>query len=587
MNRKNVGMALVMLGMLSACSSNGGDAPADVTTAVAPITQVWVQVPFDAQVAGYWSAQDTASESYAFYKAPTEFPYDPVKTGRSYKEGALVSRFFWELTADGGIKVSTVSLACDSRPLNLCPVTGTTLIKAYGSAASPEWRLLVDANNDGVVDRKLAGKYSRMQVDLAARPKGEFFLKRSENFDLTTPGVIDGSKVSLVLSELAAPVTVTGNFTEGKKHHVDLTAGESTAVSSTRTFNVRGQPTRLAVKMWYDNVQLSAAQDGYLLEYEIRRKVQLPADVNPADVDQLATYEQPQARTEAFGLVDKFIQGPAIKSGEKWYSFVLLDFNPDWVSGGGGNTIEFADAKSGVISHRDLIKDKYSEERFFNWSQRADGTLVYDFGFGIEVTARFIKQVNGGYQVLYSIPDPNVGMRYVIHDMVKDAPVAVTEESVPGRYVFTSSDGLTEVYMTLHKDKRVTGSVNGYWFLDTNGDVVSYECTGLDGRELSRYQDCFNSFDNLAASTFSHIRRLRFMHKNGDNYQVKYDASVYGERFSVVDRDYFTISWTYRWRRVGDEVLPSGFVRSASPRDSVAGARQVNLRNAHETIFAK
>ncbi|PLY40175.1 hypothetical protein CSZ94_22415 [Janthinobacterium sp. ROICE36] len=545
-----------------------------------------VVIPFDMEVAGYWEAQDPASESYAFYKAPTEFPYDPVKTGRTYKAGSLVSRFFWELTSDGAIKINTVGLACDSRPLNLCAVTGTTIIKAYGPAANAEWRLRSDSNNDGVVDADTTAKYTRKEIELSARPKGEFFLKRSDTFDLTTPGMIEGSTISLVLSELTEPVILSGTFTDGKKHHVSIAAGEATAVAGTRTFSVGGKSLRLPVKMWYDNVQISAAGDGYLLEYEIRRKAQLPADVKAADVDQLEAYERPQLRTEAFGLIDKFIPGPVINAGEKYYSFVLLDFNPDWVSGGGANTIEFSDGNHGTISHHDLIKGKYSEERQFTWSRRADGTLVYDFGFGIEVTARFIKAVNGGYQVLYSIPDPNVGMRYVVHDMVKDAPVAVTEASVPGSYVFTSSDGLTDIHMTLHKDKTVSGSVGGHWFFDTNGDVVSFECTDLNGRELSRYEDCLNSFDHLSTSAFSHIRRLRFMHKDGQNYQVKYDASVYGERFQVVNRDYFTISWTYRWRRIGDE-LPSVAARSASTFGQAAGARQFNLRNSHEIILAK
>lgn len=586
MNRINVGLATLMVAVLSACGSNDGmdsvSAPVPPVSVTAPNTPAPVAIPFDVEVAGYWDTKDAATESYAFYKAPTEFPYDPVKTGRTYKSGSLASRFFWEIDSEGAIKVSTISLACDSRPLNLCTVTGTTIIKAFGTAANPEWRLRSDTNNDGVVDSETTGQYSRKQIDLAAQPKGEFFLKRSDTFDLTTPGIIDGAKVMLTLSELTEPVTLSGIVSEGKKHHVDLAAGETTAVAGTRTFTIRGQSTTLGVRMWYDNVQLSATGDGYVLEYEIRRKAVLPAGVNPAEVDQLETYERVQKRTEAFGLVDKFVQGPAIKQGETYYSFVLLDFDPEWVSGGGGNTIKFTKGNSGTISHHDLVKGKYSEERQFTWSQRPDGTLVYDFGFGIEVTARFIKPVNGGYQVLYSIPDPYVGMRYVIHDMVKDAPVALTEATVPGHYVFTSSDGLTDVHMTLHKNKTVSGSVGGYWFFDTNGDVVSYECTDLSGRELSRYEDCLKSFDNLSDSAFSHIRRLRFMHKDGDNnFQVKYDASVYGARFQVVDRDYFTISWTYRWRRVGDETLPSVAARSAT------SARQVNLRNSHETVPAK
>lgn len=545
MNRLNLSVATLLLALLSAC---GGDV---ANTAASDQPKQAGLVVFD-KVAGYWTPKNGANEAFEFYEAPTEFPYDAVKTGRLYKAGQELSRFHWDVQANGTIKISTVAASCSERPLNRCRSTGSVTVAAYGGVNKGSWVAEFDTNADGVVDKSTRDVYARKELDLGAMAQGEFFLNRSDVFDLTTPARIDGSKITIGLSDFGQPMYLSGPIVQGKKASLELAAGEASAMIVARTFNVGGTAYQVPVKVWYERVELSAGAKGLLVEYELRRKVQLPPGVDGAAIDGLAAYERPQKATEVFGIIDKFMTAPVIQAKDKFYSFVLLNFNPDWVSGGGGNLIDFSSATAGSISHRDLLGDKYSEARFFNWYQRADGTLVYDFGFGIEVTARFIKPVNGGYQVLYTLPDPVIGARYIVHDMVKDAPVALTEATIPGRYAFTSSDGLSDVEITLHKDKTVTGVVGGYWFLDTNGDVVSYECTDLAGKVLSRYEDCYASFSNLPNASFAHIRRLRFMHQDGNNFQVKYDASIYGARYQIVDRDYFTISWTYRWRRVGD-----------------------------------
>lgn len=44
------------------------------------------------------------------------------------------------------------------------------------------------------------------------------------------------------------------------------------------------------------------------------------------------------------------------------------------------------------------------------------------------------------------------------------------------------------------------------------------------------------------------------MYKDGENYQMKYSASLYGARFDAVtaDQRHVSLSWTYRWQRVGN-----------------------------------
>ncbi len=186
--------------------------------------------------------------------------------------------------------------------------------------------------------------------------------------------------------------------------------------------------------------------------------------------------------------------------------------------------------------------------------QATDGTLTVTFDNGLSGTIRFISAFAGGYRVLFTLPHPVLGKEHRMHDMFIETPSILTEKDFPGRYIVHSVDGVSHNEMVLHADKTATGVVGGHWFQDTNGDLVSYECTDLKGVDIPSYADCDATFNtDFSQVSFSHIRRLRFMHREGNTFLVKYDANVYGARFSIVDRDYWGIAWTYRITRIGDK----------------------------------
>jgi hypothetical protein len=550
MIQKNATLALLLAAaaaFLAGCGSKDTEAPVEP----APKAQ-----KFDEHVVGAWTPKNATGDVYEFYASPTQEPYIGEKTGRIYSAGNLKNFFNWEIQADGTLKMTLYSSSCADRPISTCAVTGTGTVAATGDALLPSslWKIGFDDNRDGVVDRQVSDTYSRKDLDLSGLAQGEFFLTRSEQFDYSYKGGLSGKKLSIRISDYPQPIFLTGDIPTGKVSSLALDGGQP--VVTPDTFDVPGMgKIQLPVKLWIDNAQImAAANGGWIVQFDLHRQIQLPGPVDPSMQPAIAAYEKVQKKSRSMGLIGKFIQGPVIQAGNKFNTFATLDFNPEWVSGAAGNEVLFTSATDAVISHQDLNHGKYSESRNLKWVQKPDGEVVFTAANGLSVTMRFVAPIAGGYRVLYKIPNPTMGDQYVAHDLVAETASAIAEKDVPGRYSFVSSDGVTQNLVTLHKDKTVTGVVGGHWFMDTNGDVVSFECTDLQGKDLTNYADCLATFDtDFSKMSFSHIRRMRFMHKDGNNYEVKYDADVWGARFSVVNRDYFTISWTYRWTRLGDE----------------------------------
>jgi hypothetical protein len=509
---------------------------------------------------GAWVPNTAGNEVYEFYSYATDAPYAannaPVeKTGRVYKAGGLESFFTWSAQADGAIKLRLSSRTCIERPISTCPATGSATIAASGDAAQgASWSVSSDDNGDGVVDRKVSDVYKRQELDLSKLADGEFFLQRGELFDVSFSGNVSNKKLSIRLIDTATPVMATAELDPAKRRSLALSAGAPVAVWQSFT-GADGAKVRLPVKMWYENIKLmAAANGGFILEYDFHRDVQPPAPVDATVQAAIAEFELVQKKSRSLALVDKFVRGPVIAPLDRFNTLLQLDFNINWVTGSAGNEVVFTSRTDGVVSHTDFNHGKYSESRAFKWVQKEDGSVVMTFTNGLAVTMRFIKPIAGGHRVLFTLPDALLGTRYTSHDFVKEsAASAIAESELPGRWAFIKDDGVTINEVTLNRDKTTTGIIGGYWFLDTNGDVVSYECTDLQGRQISSYAECDATFNtDFSSVSFAHIRRLRFMHKDGNDYAVKYNGNVWGARYGVVDRDYFMIAWTYRFKRIGD-----------------------------------
>ena len=520
----------------------------DVATSTTP------SVP--ASVLGHWLAKNSSNDSYEFFEASNTAPHTKLKMGRIFKGTELKGQFFWVNNTDGSVSLNKVSLSCEERPIDKCPVIATaSIILSIANNQESTWKISFDDNKDGVVDRVETQTFVQPNLDLASLPQGEFFMNKGELFDSPLLGVKSGNKVDVRLEIEQQPVTLSVTAPSSPSPSVSFTgAGETNAVNSSASFTLKdGTKRTLPTSVWVENVHMTAGvNNGFILEYELRKKVKFPTDLPAANVD-LKGYEDTQKISASYGRIDRFVAGPKIKADDKYATFLPADFNRSWVILGAGNEVKFTSSTHGVFSHTDFNSGKYSERRDFTWSQNATGKVTLNFDSGLFATINFVRDLQGGYQVLYTLPHPTLGRAFFLHDLIVDQQAVLTENDLVGRYEFVSTDGSTVNQLTIHKDKTVTGVVGGHWFRDTNGDFVGYECFDLLGRDIADFSKCNGLLNDPTKAAYIHIRRLRFTQRNGNDFLIKYDGNIYGAPAGIFNRDYLTAALTYRFKRVGNE----------------------------------
>ncbi len=537
------------------------------------------------QVLGYWTPANGANYAFEFLAGATEAPFEKAqRTGRMLQNGALVRYFVWDLQTDGTIVLSLISPSCLSRPLTNCAVSGSAQITASGKTTQDaRWNIAFDNDADGVVDQKVSDTYHRAEIDLSAMSGGEFFMTNNNDpvFDSPLHGELKGAAMSIRLEDLDQAVTLTASNATSRQGALSFASDAATAISVTRSFYVAGSGYRdFSVKEWFAQVNLSASANGaYALSYEMHRQVQLPQDVVRAAVQidagsiriALDDFEATGAQTRLVGIVNKFVDAPTVRAQDKFYLSLELDFQ----KAGAGNELLFTSATEGTVSdtlahHPEAV----SETRNFTWRKQADGALLLSFPAYGDVALRFIRPISGGYQVLYSRPDQGYGPSYRVRDMLRDGAPVLNEKNLAGRYIFTSTaaqaNGSHEYSVTFHQNHTVSGAVGGYWFQDTNGDLVGFECSSVLGQDIADYASCAAALEHTSTVNFAHVRRLRFVDQDGVNFQAKYNASVYGTRsflvyppsgdpvrtskfFTAVGAPIQSVALTYRFVRVGDE----------------------------------
>lgn len=551
MNRTKPYLVLPLFFMLVAC---GGGSGGKTITSPDEIVNVAAN---DQQLVGYWSSEDSANPSFEFFASPTEAPFNvSLQTGKLFEAGKLVSLFSWRMQTSGVVNLNLVSPSCLQRPLTSCPTLQSIAIDAKGSSIyDSTWTIQYDQNLDGISDKRITGRYRYKEIDATQFSSGDLFLSHSNNriFDSPIPGSVSNGALSIRLDDFKKPITLTAASYTANKYRINFQATESQSIEDTEEFSTPSGYKNFTVKEWYENVSLSAtANNEYTLSYDLHRKVNSPTGIDSA---RLTDYEKVEKKSTIVVLINKFQNDFMVPVAKQLYINMEVKF-PQFNA---GNELMFTSNTEGTLSYTLPFDTTSTNTRKFTWAKTADGSLTLNFPNLGEVKMRTLQKINGGYQMLYSVPDKNYGTTYKIRDLIYDDISVVDESTLPGRYKFTSvsplPNGSHEYEATFHKDKRVTGVVGGYWFQDFNGDIVSYECTNLLGQVVVHYDECVKAFDNLSLFKFAHIRRLKFVSKNGNEYQVKYTGSQYTGGTYEWEYFYSNFPLTYRWTRIGDEPI--------------------------------
>ena len=515
----------------------------------------------DQQLVGYWAAEDSASPSFEFFASPTEAPFNiSLQTGRIFESGKLVNIFYWKMQTNGLIGLSVVDASCMQRPLSQCPVVQSVAIEAKGSSIfDATWWVRFDQNLDGITDKTTTSRYKQKEIDAAQFSSGELFFTHANNrvFDTPIVGNIVNGNMAIRLDDFQFPITVTANSFASNKRRINFQNSENLSVDIEQEFLTSLGYKTFTVKQWYENVGLSAtANNEYTLYYEVHRKVQVPTNIDPSSV-QLNAYEKVEKKSTVVALIKSFLPSLPTPLNTKLFINMVEKFD----NANAGNELQFFSETEGTLSYSLPFNNVPAEVKAFTWSKTEEGVLTLNFSNTGDIKVRAVQKINGGYQVLYSLPDKNYTNTYRIRDLIYDDLPVIDESILPGRYKFISisplPNGSHEYDLTFHKDKRVTGVVGGYWFQDVNGDIVSYECTNSFGQMVVHYDECVKAFDNLADFKFVHIRRLKFVFKNGNEFQARYMGSQFTGAANNGNYYYSNFPLTYRWTRMGDEPIES------------------------------
>lgn len=516
----------------------------------------------EALLVGVWQPSFSENLSYEFLSSVEKGTNDnALKTGRTYRNGILRDFFYWNLQANGIVTLNIVSKNCNSRPISRCDVLAKTEIQSSGSHLDKlNWAISTDSDVDNVIDDVITDKYQKKLIDLTSIAQGDFYFTTFEsNFSSAIYAQKANTSVTLALDYLGTPIVVSGEINSEALYQVSLSSEQR--LNSTRNFYVQNVGYKdFTIESYLDNVTLTSSMgDNFTVRYDIVREVIYPEGMVASTV-QLDDFIALDKRTRFYSVVDSFIPAPEILSSDKLYSYITDQFSYGKLNGGGSNEMIFDTSSTGVLNYKDIYQGKNSEEKHFSWQINALGFLELNMDSGYQITVKFIEKTLGGYITLLAYDPPgDEAPYYSKNEFLLDDSYPAFADAFPGRFEFMSNDGFSKIFIDFKADHTLetnSPGVGGYWLIDENDNLISYECSSLNSKNIEDYQSCYDSLGVVSTddryTNFSHVRVVRVLHREGNHFKVKYDANVWGGPFGIVDSDYFGISWIYYWKRIGN-----------------------------------
>ena len=541
--------ALLCLVTLSAC---GGDTSDDA----AGIEEVSLE---DEELVGFWEAQENPMQ-IEFLSSATEAPFDtPIKVGNIYQSEVIRDRFFWSLRNDGVIDIAVVNLNCGVRPINACPVARRMEITLRGESVNASTWFIeeIDSQTNERIE-VFSENYRKRLLDNFTRLEGEIFLRDRPNIAFSSPELLrlENGNVNFRLeyssdfSDNQQLIDYSGS-TDISNDTISLFPIGTDTVTNTEEFFVDGLGfTNLSVDESIDNLQLKmSANDNVILSYSIEREIVLPNDIEIAQVD-TSDFVFREDRSIIYEYINEFVAAPTISVGDKYFGRFALDFD---AFGQASGELTFDTETTGSMRIAPISDPTQEQIRFFTWSQDENRIIidVANFGF-IEID--FIQTISGGYQVLYTLLENNLDANYFIVDFIPDANPVLSIEELIGRYRVTGTvpnpfnPASYQYDIEFHSDGELSGVFGGFWFEESPGNFLSFECIDRVGLPIEDYADCLASFNDLSVVSFAHLRRFKFLGGENNQFKMIYTADLYtgGDEF-IFD----VISLVFRFEKVG------------------------------------
>ena len=542
----------------------GGCSTGDNTPSDANVVFQKLKVEHVDNLIGYWQNQDN-SFGIEFHPShfTTTFTVGDLKKGGD-KTGRIVSGdqstiryFYWNLSDNGNIELVLKSTECNRLPISTCVKGEIIQIELKGeNLKNASWTLQSDQNIDGIIGNNKAYKLTKRKLSLDVAEGNPVYLKISENFDYPIKLYADENGFQIKFPFPDNPVeqfTFTAMLHQVNEHEIvfnDL--NNYNFISEEKFYSKDNNLQTFKVRNWIDNVKLTKSfSNNLVLTYKQNKEI---VDISATEASQinLSNFNKNKTRT-LIGTI-AYVQPLQIETNVRYYT--LLPINLIAETSSTPNEFILFDDGTGEAHFEDMFEGKNSQKQNFEWNKNDNNEITLDLGTSGIITISVLESITGGYNVLFK--NESIGL-LMSHDMLTDGEVDI-DLLLPGLFELENTNGLSKVFVEFKEDNTLVINadpimLSGYWFKDKEGSIVSFECIDINGTDVNSFQECYDSFNNInglsQAMLYSHLRKFKFLHKNGNELVSKYDAVAWGGPFGKGNK-YKNFSWVYRWKRLSN-----------------------------------
>ncbi|MFT4928344.1 MAG: hypothetical protein ACI8WB_004463 [Phenylobacterium sp.] len=549
---------LLLLGLTLMVGCSGEEqtsGQADVTTELIEVNE--------RKMLGAWQSTDQL-QGFEFHASPAQFGaivaieyeetfYQPE--GVVYQNGQPSLYFTWLMLANGSLRLDVKKPSCQSRPLVLCATDSVQTIQVIGSnVARLTFQIAEDLDLDGKADHNFEWQLSKKALpNLNVGDKSYLIetMNRASSQFLTRDN--NGSL------ELFVP-TSTGDrkFVESNRDQYSIDLVQAGEIRTSREFYVYNHgDTDINILNNYEYFRIYPAfNDALMVSFKVNRSFELDGSFSASDVD-LNGYLLNFKRSQQVAVANVSHVSPTIVYGKPYFSNLFEVFDIIGLDNGIANKIVFLDDHSAQLSSGDVLADGPFVEQLFAWRKGShDGEFIFENN-EVVVTMEFVSGDSDRYRVIISTfnkADAEYLVKYSSELFFSQNDNVDLASLFPLEFEFTHTNGITVSPVRLLDGGEVE-LVNvdevqgGRWIINGN-ELVRFECVTVAEVEITDYQECLDSFQYVATSEtktdYSHISRLRFVNKIGNNYLVQYDAAFWGGRWGREDHIRRFTSY-YQW----------------------------------------
>ena len=508
-----------------------------------------VQLINQNKIYGTWQSSDK-SFGYEFHASPTkissfaadnliELSYQPE--GVIYKDSKPAGHFIWTLLGNGVIRAEIKLATCQARPLTICTTDTIQMIDLKGSN---EQNMTFEISEDYDLDGKFEVNYE-WQLSKKKLPE---IVAGNKSFMIET--ITRGSSQMKAVDnngvlELTIPgANVDRKLVESSRDDYSMDFTQAQEYKTYVEFYVYDTGYRdIVVNHKYDIVRIYPAfNDSLLISFNITRELEPPAGISISEID-LAGFFLNSKYSLNFTLMAPGDFGPEIEFGKTYHGGFLELYDIEGADNGSANELVFLDEHKAQFSVEDLVTGGRFVELTFDWKiGEHPGQYIFENEERI-LTMEFLSSYNGRHQVVQSSYDKvfneylNQNAYFVVY--VPNDNIDVLS-LLPRDFQFINLDGIITSGVQLLEDGvvelvNVEDVEGGRWFVDDEGVLIRFECLNIAEVEITDYQECVDSFEFVATpetkTTYSHLSKLTFINKIGDDYLVQYDAAFWGGRW--------------------------------------------------------